>query len=171
MGNELKPKRYYQDIYSINYDLLLEEDIKYLLVDLDNTIADSRYKYPSEKAINLFNELHEKGFQTIIFTNALPHRAIRFATALDSEVYYLAGKPRRHIYLKLLATKGIEPEMVAAIGDQIYTDIKGANRLNIFSILVDRISKYESILSKPNRIKEKYLVYKKGIIRKGEYYE
>ena len=42
---------------------------------------------------------------------------------------------------------------------------------HITSILVDRISKYESIFTKPNRLKEKIFIYKKGIIKRGEYYE
>ena len=171
MKINLKPQRYYKDIYSINYDLLLEENRKHLIFDLDNTIADTRFKYPDEKAIKFFTELHKKGFTTTIISNALPGRAKRFANSLNSDVYYLSRKPHKVNYKKYLAKHSINPELVVAIGDQIYTDIKGANRMCIHSILVDRISKYESILTKPNRIREKYFIYKKGIIKRGDYYE
>lgn len=171
MKIDLKPKRYYKDIYSINYELLFEENKKHLIFDLDNTIADSRYKHPDQKAIKFFQELQNKGFTTTIISNALPRRAKRFAEDLNSDVFYLSRKPHTKNYKKYLNKHGIDPKNVVAIGDQIYTDIKGAHRMNIFSILVDRISKYESILSKPNRIKEKYRIYKKGIIKRGDYYE
>ncbi len=171
MKRDLKPNKYYKDIYSINYDLLLKEKIEYLLIDLDNTIADKRHKKPSKETVELFQNLHKKRFKTIIFSNALPWRAKSFAKSLDSDVFYLACKPHRFKYNKVLNKYGINKDLVAAIGDQVYTDIKGANRLNIKSILVDRISKYESVFTIPNRLKEKYFFYGKEIIRKGEYYE
>lgn len=60
---------------------------------------------------------------------------------------------------------------IAAIGDQLYTDIKGANKLDITSILVDPISKNEFIITKLNRLKENRLINKSKIITRGEYYE
>ena len=60
MDNKLKPTRYYKDIYSINYELLKQENIKYLLFDLDNTIGDSREKTPSEKAPQQNNSYRDR---------------------------------------------------------------------------------------------------------------
>lgn len=170
MDNKLKPTRYYKDIYSINYELLKQENIKYLLFDLDNTIGDSREKTPSEKAIKLFKEL-KKDFVPIIITNALPGRTKRYAEALNVDAYYLSSKPRKRNYLKIIEKYNINIDQAVCIGDQIYTDIIGANNLGIKSIFLDRLSKYESVLSKPNRIKEKVLVYKREVIKRGEYYE
>ena len=170
MKKELIPNRYYQNIYSINYKLLKKENIKYLLFDLDNTIGDNREKIPSKKAIELFNTI-KKDFIPIIITNALPNRSKKYAKALDVDVYYLSSKPRKRNYLKIMNKYNIDPKQIACIGDQIYTDIKGSNKLEILSILLDPISKYESIFTKPNRLKEKLFIYKKGIIKKGEYYE
>ena len=56
------------------------------------------------------------------------------------------------------------------IGDQIYTDILGANKLNILSIYVDRLSSKESIITKINRLREQRLFKKTSIIKRGEYY-
>jgi len=171
MKTDLKPKKYYKDIHSINYDLLLKENKRHLLFDLDNTIAETKDKYPNEKVVSLFDLLHKKGFKTAILSNALPSRVKRFSRVLDSDVYYLSRKPNSKNYKKYMLKNKIDSKSIAAIGDQIYTDIKGANRLNISSILVDRISKNESIFTKPNRLKEKYFIYKKGIIKRGDYYE
>ena len=170
MNKLLIPNRYYKDIFSINYDLLKKENIKYLLFDLDNTLGDSKAAVPSLEVIELIKKL-KKDFTIIIITNALPIRAKRYGAILDVEVFYLSRKPNNINYLKIINKYNTSSDEMAGIGDQIYTDIKGANRLNIKSIFLDPISENESILTKPNRIKEKVLIYKKGIIKRGEYYE
>ena len=72
-------------------------------------------------------------------------------------------------YLKLIKKHNLNPQKIACIGDQIYTDIKGANRLNLLSILVDPISKKEHILTKINRLKERKIY--KEYLKRGEDYE
>lgn len=170
MKEILKPDKYYQNIYKIDYQALKKSNIKYLIFDLDNTIADNRHKLPSNEAIELFQKLKKMGFITVIISNALPSRTRRFAEALKCEYYPLSSKPHKKNYLKYINKYNIDPNEMAAIGDQIYTDIKGAKRLGILGIFVDRISKYESIFTRPNRLKEKLFIYNK-IIKKGEYYE
>ena len=64
----LKPKIYQKDIFSINYDKLLKQNIKNLLFDIDNTISSSKDKLPSKEVIELFNNLKEKGFNLFIIT-------------------------------------------------------------------------------------------------------
>ena len=65
----------------------------------------------------------------------------------------------------------LKKENIAAIGDQLFTDILGANKMNITSILVEPISKNESIFTKLNRARENRLIKKYNIIEKGNYYE
>ena len=77
-------------------------------------------------------------------------------------------------YKKIMKLYGYNVEEIAAIGDQIYTDIKGANKLNITSILVNPLSPRESLFTKINRLKENKLfkkLSKQKILTKGEYYE
>ena len=164
-----KPTKYYQNIYEINYQLLKEENISVILFDLDNTIAKVKDKEPSQETIELFNKLRELGFKIYIFSNALPHRVKKFASILGTDKICFACKPLKRNYLKLL--NQYSNKEIVAIGDQIYTDIKGANRHNIKSILGDRISKIESIFKKFNRLKERRLIDNKKIIVRGEYYE
>jgi len=169
MKKNYKPTKYYPNIEQINYKLLKKEDIKVILFDLDNTIADNRDKLPRLEIAKLFKEIHKQGFKTIIMSNALPRRVKRFASVLDSDYIYLACKPLKRNYLKVL--EKYPKESIATVGDQIYTDIVGANNLGIQSILVDRISAFESIFTFLNRFKEKHIIEKKRIIVRGEYYE
>ena len=164
-----KPTYYYKDIFSINYDLLKKNNIKYLLFDIDNTIGDNFKKNPSKEDIALFEKLH-KSFYIILISNALPFRVKRYAKLLNiKEYYYLATKPISIVYNKIL--KKYDKNMIAAIGDQLYTDIKGANKVDITSILVDKISNKEAIITKINRIKENRLIEKYKIIERGNYYD
>ena len=167
----LKPNIYQKDVFSINYDKLLKQNIKNLLFDIDNTIAAGNAKLPSQELIDLFSQLKEQGFNIFIITNALKKRANRFQEALNVKTYHFSMKPLSHNYIKLLKENNLKIEECAAIGDQIYTDIKGANKLGILSILVDPISNHEFITTKINRIKENKLINKTKIIKKGEYYE
>ena len=167
----LKPTIYQKDIFSIDYDKLLESNIKNLLFDIDNTIATTKEKSPNQKVIKLFEQLKRKGFNLYILTNALKRRATSFGSKLNVKTYYFSMKPSSRNYNKLIKENNLKIEHTAAIGDQIYTDIKGANKLGITSILVDPIDKHEFITTKINRIKENKLISKTNIIKKGEYYE
>ena len=63
---------------------------------------------------------------------------------------------------------------VACIGDQLLTDILGANRMGFTSILVNRIAKYETIFTRFNRFFEKFILKslaKKRILVSGEYFD
>lgn len=165
-----KPKMYVKDVLSINYKLLKDKGIKCLLFDIDNTIACVNDKEVTKDIIELFNNL-SIDFKVIIVSNAFKKRALLFSKILNVDVYPFACKPLRRTYLKVLKDYMYKMDEIAAIGDQVYTDIKGANRMGILSILVDPLGSKESIITKYNRLKEKCFVINKGIIRKGEYYE
>ena len=102
MNEILLPKMYKKDIYEINYKLLKEKGIKYLLFDIDNTIADSKMHKPTNKTIELFEYLQKEGFVLILFTNALPFRANKFKKALNIDCVPIARKPSSTNYIKLI---------------------------------------------------------------------
>ena len=166
-----KPNIYIKDIYSLNYNKLLNKNINILLFDIDNTIGDSKEKLPSKKAIKLFEELRNKGFTIFILSNALKSRATKYGNLLKAKTYYFSAKPLKRQYKRIIKENNLNCKNIAAIGDQLYTDIKGANNMNIISILVDPISKNESIITKFNRLRENKLIKKYHIIERGNYYE
>lgn len=165
-----RPDYYYKDIFSINYDQLKNSGIKYLLFDIDNTTVLTTSKLPQESIVSLINDL-KKNFTIIILTNALPHRALKIGAYLDVDTYYLSFKPCRFNYHKIIKKYQASPNTICAIGDQLCTDILGANKQHITSILVDPLSNHESIFTKINRLKEYRLNKKYHLIRKGEYNE
>ena len=168
MNKLLIPKLYYKDIYSINYKKLKDKKVTYLLFDIDNTIADNRDNKPSKEAIQLINKL-KKDFTIILVSNALPLRAKRFGQELAVDYYAFSIKPLKKTYKKIISKYNINPSNIAAIGDQLYTDILGANKMGIISILIDRMSNNESIITKFNRIRENKIIKKYKIIERGHY--
>ncbi len=143
---------YVKDVYSINYQKLKDKKIKYLLFDIDNTIATNNESIPNDKTIKLFDKLKNDKFHLIILTNAIPSRALRFKRRLKVDTYFLSCKPLSINYKLIMKKYHLQKEEMAAIGDQLLTDIKGANKLGIMSILVDPIASNESIFTKINRI-------------------
>lgn len=167
---ELLPKIYKKDVYSINYELLKEKGIKYLFFDMDNTLIDNTTTEPSKELLKLLNKLKKMDFKIIIISNALPRRLHKFISHIEVlEAIYFAAKPLKKNYIKLMNKYNIKDKEIACIGDQIYTDIKGANNMNLLSILVDPISPKEHIITKINRIKERKIY--KHYLKRGEYYE
>ncbi len=171
MKKELKPDIYAKNIFNINYDKLKEKNIKNLIFDIDNTIVKTKEILPEKEVIELFKELKEKGFNLFILTNALRNRALKIGEKLHVKTYYFSMKPLKLNYEKLINENHLKKEETAAIGDQIYTDILGANKMSITSILIDPLSNEESLLTKINRRKENKLINKTKLIKKGNYYE
>lgn len=167
---ELLPKIYKKDVYSINYKSLKEKGYDSLFFDMDNTLIDYHTTKPNKKLIDLINTLKKENFKIFILSNSLPRRLNKFVSEIDiTDSAYFACKPSKKEYLKLIKKHNLNPQKISCIGDQIYTDIKGANRLNLLSILVDPISKKEHILTKFNRLKERKIY--KEYLKRGEYYE
>lgn len=169
--NLLRPNIYQKDIFSINYENLKKKNVKNLLFDIDNTIVAGNLKSLDNKTIDLFNKLKQENFNIYIITNALKRRAKIFSEILDIKTYHFSMKPSPRNYDKIIKENNLNIKETAAIGDQIYTDVLGANKLGILSILVDPVSKHEFIITKINRVKERKLIKKTKIITKGEYYE
>ncbi len=165
-----KPNYYYKNIFTINYKKLKKQGIKYLLLDIDNTIKDNNINYPDHEEIELVNKL-KKDFTIILISNSYPARVHRFANTLNLDSFCLAIKPLTITYKKIFKKYNLEPNIVAAIGDQLFTDIKGANKMNITSVLVDRISNNETIITKINRKFETIYIDKYKLIERGKYDE
>jgi HAD superfamily (subfamily IIIA) phosphatase, TIGR01668 len=168
------PDIYQKSIYAINYDSLLSRGIKCLLFDLDNTIAPVTEKGPSDKVKELFDDLKEKGFKIIIFSNSARIRVRPFKDELEVDCCASARKPRPDKFLSVIKIYGYNFSEVAIIGDSIMDDIVGGNGVGITTILINPIGKKEFPFAKIRRWKENKIVKKlrdNDLFTKGRYYE
>lgn len=167
------PDIYQKSIYTINYKKLKKNGIKCLLFDLDNTVAPYKVSEPDTKVKELFARLQDD-FKVIIISNNTKNRLRPFKEKLNVDVAFNSKKPFKKKYKKILELYNFKIAEVACIGDQILTDVLGANRMGFTSILVNRVAKYETIPTKINRFFESFILRhltKKSILVTGEYYD
>lgn len=167
------PDIYQKSIYDINYKKLKKSGIKCILFDLDNTLVPYTTKEPSKEVKDLFARLNSD-FKLIILSNSGKNRLRPFKQILNVDVAYSSKKPLKGKYKKILEIYGYKKEEIAAIGDQLMTDVYGANRMGMTSIFVNRIGPVEPITTRFNRIWERKLIKrfnKKGVLIQGEYYD
>ena len=173
--NNFIPDMYQKSIYHIDYEKLLEDGIKCILFDLDNTCVPYKDKVPNKKLIDLIETLKDMDFKVIIFSNALKRRIKPFKDALNVDAVARAGKPRKDKFLKVMKIFGYNLSEVAIIGDQLYKDILGGKRVGIKTILDNPMSKDDMFLTKLifrnlEKIQYTKLAHDKILI-KGKYYE
>ena len=174
MIEKVIPDIYQKSIYYINYDKLYKKGIRCIIFDLDNTITPSHVKKPTKRLKKLFDELRDKGFKVIIMSNSPKHRIEPFKTYLNVDACAFSLKPRKNKYERIMEKFKYKHTEVAAVGDQLLTDIYGANKLDLTSILVNPLTDHDFTITFINRIIEKFIydrLDKKELFMKGQYYE
>ena len=168
------PDIYAKNIYTINYNKLKDKGIKCLIFDLDNTLVPVKAKMTTREVETFIRRLRQNKFTVILMSNSPKKRVSLFKKSLDIPVFSFSMKPLKRKYKKMLKEYGFDLSEVACIGDQIMTDIWGANRMGFTSILVDKMTKEDFKWTKLNRIVESLILkhfHRKKRFTKGEYYE
>lgn len=174
MISKFRPDKYYPSIFDINFDLLKEQGIKLIACDLDNTLVPHDILDATQEVISLVNHINDLGMAMVVLSNNKYKRVKRFCEKLDIKFYYSSKKPLRKNFLRILNDYKLDPSEMCLIGDQIMTDVFGANRMNIMSIFVEPLAHRDIIYTKVNRQLEKRMIRKlekRGLFKQGEYYE
>lgn len=165
----LRPDFQYESIQDIPVEHLLGEGIKGLIMDLDNTIAPWNDKSLTNEVINWFAKLKAAGIKAcIVSNNRLPDRVSAVADVLEILYVYNASKPRKRAFLLGAETLGIPAGQIAVIGDQLFTDVFGGNRLGLKTILITPIDEREFAGTKVLRFLEMLVGRKVTFYRKGQ---
>jgi len=155
----LRPKVYVNSVYNIDLKKLKKvKKIKGIIIDLDNTLVAWGQKEISQKIIDWVNEAKKLGLKICIVSNTNSKRVAEFAKIFDVPYHSKYFKPFSIAFnngLKILDTKKSE---TAVIGDQIFTDIWGGNRLKLLTILVTPIVKKDSVGTFLHRNLEKIII-------------
>ena len=138
------PNEYVESTYRIPFHRLAEQGYRGVLFDIDNTLVP--HGAPAdEQAVALFGWLHSLGLRTCLISNNQEPRVAPFAEAVDSFYLCNAHKPARKGYRKACELMQVDPAEAVFVGDQIFTDVWGANLAGIKSILVKPIHPKEEI--------------------------
>lgn len=158
---KLYPKLYLKNVKEITYEMLEQNGILGLILDVDNTLIDY-YKNMLEGIEDWCDNLKQRGIKFCIVSNSNKKEKVSMvAQKLDIPYIFFAKKPLKNGLKRAAKIMDLEYEKVAVAGDQIFTDVLGANRTGMFSILVDPIEEKDifiTVVKRPieNYIKEKY---------------
>lgn len=156
------PKGYFKKVSEISLEYLKENNIKGIILDVDNTLIDY-YRNMEEETVEWVNNLRQNGIKMCILSNSEKQEKVKaVAEKLGLEYSYFGTKPLKRGFKKAQKILDLECNEIAAVGDQIFTDVIGSNRMKMHSILVDPIKEKDIWITKlkrpiENYIKRKYL--------------
>lgn len=148
------PAEYVDSAYGLNFEDLYKKGFRGILFDIDNTLVP--HGAPAdERSVAFFQKLHEMGFATCLISNNKKGRVKPFAEALNTPFIPMANKPSRRGYLEGMKRIGTELTTTVFVGDQLFTDVWGASRMGMYSILTKPINPKEEIQIVLKRFLEK----------------
>lgn len=143
MLEKLKPDYYFHDIFTIEVDLLKKNQIEGIVCDIDNTIVSWSEELVLVGVVEWLAGLKEAGFKICLVSNGTDKRVKYFSQLLGIPAVGQAIKPAKRAFRKAREKLGLESKQIAVIGDQIFTDILGGNRMGFLTILVDPLNEKE----------------------------
>lgn len=158
MWRKFYPKERKESAYQVDYDGFAQKGYRGILFDIDNTLVPHGAPATPE-AIALFQRLRKLGFRTCLLSNNHEPRVRPFAEAVGSEFLCDAHKPSVRGYEAAMKQLGTSKKDTLLIGDQLFTDVYGANRAGITSILVNPIHPKEEIQIVLKRKLERIVLY------------
>ena len=145
------PDFYCNNVRDVKLEFLQEHNIKGIILDVDNTLIDYYRKF-EDGTIEWVNNLKKAGIKFCIVSNTNKlDKVIYVAETLEIPYFYFAKKPFKTGFIKAKEKMGLEAENIAAIGDQIMTDVIGSNRCKMFSILVKPIQEKDIFITRMKR--------------------
>ena len=135
----LYPHVRYKRITDIPVDLFLKKNIRGLILDVDNTMTTHDNMALAPGVAAWLEEVKRNNIKLIILSNNSPQRVAPMAKELSIEFEADARKPLGDGYYRACKRLRLTPHEVAAIGDQIFTDVLGARLAGIYCVFVDYI--------------------------------
>jgi len=156
----LYPKIYIENVTKINLELLNKNNIKGLILDVDNTLIDYD-KNPIDGLEKWCESLKENDIKFCILSNSNKKEKVKkLARDLDIPFIYFAKKPLKAGFKKAKKILELENENIGVVGDQIATDVLGANRCKMFSILLKPLAEKDIWITKLKRPLENFIIHR-----------
>lgn len=153
-----RPTYVFNDITGITPKFLKRKHIKGIVLDIDNTLTTHNNPVPPQSSMDWLARVKKAGIKLIIVSNNKPPRVEPFAQLLDLEYVANGRKPLTYGINEAVKRMGFEKCDIAAIGDQIFTDIMGANLAGIRSCFVYPLEPETSLPFRFKRTIEKPLL-------------
>lgn len=152
------PRIYFNSVTEIKLDYLKENKIKGLILDVDNTLIDFDRNL-SKEVVDWCSDLKSNGIKICILSNTNKlDKVEKVAKILDLEFIYFAKKPFKKGFKQAAELLSLSANSIGVVGDQIFTDIIGANRSKMFPILVKPIDERDLFVTRIKRPIENLII-------------
>ncbi len=152
------PDEYMDSAYQIEFARLYQEGYRGVIFDIDNTLVP--HGAPAdEQAKALFSQLKELGYQCCLLSNNKEPRVKMFNDEVRVQYIFKAGKPKVSGYERAMELMGTDKGNTLFVGDQIFTDVYGAKRAGLRTILTRPIHPKEEIKIVLKRYLEKVVLF------------
>ena len=152
------PKLYIDGFGDLDIGALKARGIDGLVLDIDNTLVPYHVPTPTPEVIAFVDALKAAGICAVIASNNSGERVELFAKELGIFAIHKAKKPLPGGLRRCAKTMGVRPKHTAVIGDQIFTDVLGANLCGMYSILVKPLPSAENNFFKVKRYFERIIL-------------
>ena len=150
----LFPDEYLDSVHTIDFERLYQEGYRGLIFDIDNTLVP--HGAPAdEQAIAFFQKLRRIGFRSCFLSNNRRERVESFNNPIGETFIEKANKPALAGYRKAMDLLNTDKDNTIFIGDQIFTDVFGAKRAGLYTIMVKPVHPKEEIQIVLKRFLEK----------------
>ncbi|KEO85169.1 YqeG family HAD IIIA-type phosphatase [Tumebacillus flagellatus] len=152
----LVPSLFVESVYEIDLEQLKARGVRGIITDLDNTLVRWDEPDATPKILQWLDHVRDTyGIKVCIVSNNNHHRVERFAKPLNIPWIAKANKPKNAPFHRALEVLGTKREETVVIGDQLFTDVLGGNRMGLYTVLVVPIGEKEFIGTKVLRAMER----------------
>ncbi len=138
------PDEYLDSTYEIDFAARYAAGVRGVIFDIDNTLVP--HGAPADaRARELFAKLARLGISCCLLSNNQRERVELFNRDIQVPFIENAHKPSVKSYQKAMQMMGTTPSNTLFVGDQLFTDVYGARRAGIHTILVKPIHPKEEI--------------------------
>ncbi len=148
----------FDSIKEITPEFLKEKGIKYVLLDIDNTLVSYTLERADDNAKAFLKMLTDAGIKYVFVSNNHKERVEFFAKDFDAQYVHDAGKPLLFGIKKAMKKIEAEKSQTAFIGDQVFTDVYAGKRAGLFTIMVNPIEAKETPFFAVKRYFEKIVL-------------
>lgn len=154
----LRPDFMANAVWEIPAQWLRARGVKGIVLDLDNTIVAWGGARMQESAVRWIAARRAEGFQIYIVSNGLRSRVRSVAAQIGAPYCAHACKPLARGFRAALRAFSLDAAQVAVVGDQLFTDVLGGNRVGCHTVLVRPLGAREFPTTKLSRALERYVL-------------
>ena len=154
------PKKFVESIYELNPGFFKEKGFKGVVLDIDDTLVEHGELLVPGHLFDYVKELKALGLKMAAVSNNKQRRVKPFCLSLGIPFYCFSVKPMKRGYKRAIREMGLAPSEVCTIGDQLFTDVLGGNRMGLYTILVKPLSNRKGITLSVKRYFEKKVLKK-----------